>query len=940
MKIKLLIILILTINSLSSRAQMFPDDQYPPRLKFRQINTVNFQIIYPREMEVEAQRMANTLEHILPRVAKTLKKHPKKISVILQNQGIESNGFVQLAPRRSEFFTTPLQSSDYQDWLNSLAVHELRHVVQFDKLTGYLKRPFFEELALAIFGITLPPWFYEGDAVGIETAITEAGRGRLPSWDIQFRTNTLSDRNYSYTKNFMGSVKDVTPGYYQLGYFMTSKLRRDFGSHILDSLYERIRKRPFQPYSLSRSIRHFTGMTTSQLHDSTAAELKRLWQEQSEKINHKSYPVLNERKSRFPVDYLLPIAISKSEILVLKQGREMTAELTLIDTSGREERVVRIGYQKEPHFHSAAGKIVWDEIRFEGRFHKRSYNVINLLDLRSGKRRQLTHKTRLFSPTLSPDGKIIAAIAISYTNQISLVELDAETGKELKRYASPANAFLQTPSFNETGSKIIMSAVTSAGSTLVELNRKDQTFTHLLSWQRQQIARPIYAGEKIIFKAHYNGIDNLYFLTSGTTEPRQMTFVKFGAFNPSFNPFTGKVLFNSYQQKGFDVCATTVDSTGNDLEQESFIDYAAPLVNQEGAGNVFENIPNRHFSSGKYRDIKNLFYFHSASIAVEDNAYFNDYNVSLALKSNNKLNTLDFSAGYEYNNALRGSEYFASLSYKKYMPVVRLSYHNQPRLLYQRTQTPGGVTLTPITWRENITEANASIPLAINRFNNVYNLSVGIGTSYTSRYSVVNRPRTFIDQLEFPVRYTLNLSRNSTRSAMDLAPRFGQNLNLSYRHFPLDENFSGHLFTLRSRAYFPGFFKNHSFQAAFNYQSNSGTYSASTDIPHIRGYSYLRPTADLRNNLLFDYRLPLFYPDWELSTLAFIKRIRGGVFADYENVGRGSRAIPRTFGLNVQADMNLLRFYLPNFAIGGTLIFNSDKSSENPIFDFSFSYSF
>ncbi|HEY0668437.1 MAG TPA: hypothetical protein VGD22_09700, partial [Sphingobacteriaceae bacterium] len=148
--------------------------------------------------------MANTLDLLIVKASKSLGKQPRKISIILQNQSTSSNGFVQLAPRRSEFFTTPPQEFDYQDWLNSLAIHELRHVVQFDKLTGHLRRPFLEGLGLAIFGVTLPPWFYEGDAVGIETALTKAGRGRLPSWPLFFRTNTLSGKKYSYSKNFLG----------------------------------------------------------------------------------------------------------------------------------------------------------------------------------------------------------------------------------------------------------------------------------------------------------------------------------------------------------------------------------------------------------------------------------------------------------------------------------------------------------------------------------------------------------------------------------------------------------------------------------------------------------------------------------------------------------------------------------------------------------------
>src|SRR5690606_17457604 len=138
--------------------------------------TPDFQLIFPTPFENEAQQLAHRLQQIRHQVGETMGKAPRKISIILQNQTVESNGFVQLAPRRSELLTTPPQENDFQDWLNQLAIHELRHVVQIDKLTGNLRAPFFEQLAFAIYGITLPAWFFEGDAVVTETVLSPRDR--------------------------------------------------------------------------------------------------------------------------------------------------------------------------------------------------------------------------------------------------------------------------------------------------------------------------------------------------------------------------------------------------------------------------------------------------------------------------------------------------------------------------------------------------------------------------------------------------------------------------------------------------------------------------------------------------------------------------------------------------------------------------------------------
>src|SRR6476620_920687 len=140
---KLLISVFITFILITSspwvNAQIFDSEQNRPGIKWMQINTPNFQILYPSEFKNEAMRVANTVEHVIKSVSKSMGKNPRKITIILQSQGVVSNGFVQLAPRRSEFFTVPPQNFDMQDWLNSLAIHELRHVVQFDKLTGNLK---------------------------------------------------------------------------------------------------------------------------------------------------------------------------------------------------------------------------------------------------------------------------------------------------------------------------------------------------------------------------------------------------------------------------------------------------------------------------------------------------------------------------------------------------------------------------------------------------------------------------------------------------------------------------------------------------------------------------------------------------------------------------------------------------------------------------------
>ncbi len=923
-------------------AQIFDDYQNPPSVKWREIQTPEFQVIFPSEFEDEAQRLTFVLESILSKVSKSIGKKPRKISIILQNRDVVSNGFVQLAPRRSEFATTPPQQMDYQDWLNSLAIHELRHVVQFDKISGYLKAPFFEQLALAIFGITLPPWFYEGDAVGIETLLSTAGRGRLPSWEIPFRTNTLRSKKNSYQKDYLGSLKDITPGYYQLGYFMTTKLRRDYGEDALEKLMTRIAKNPIRPYNFSNSLKRMTGFNTQQWHQKTVEELDSLWQDQLAKTKPLTYSFFPEEQEGI-VDFLLPKSLPNGDVLALQRSNHSVPKIVLITKSETIEEVVKTGIQTEPHFSYGGNKITWDELRYDKRYLKQRFHIINLYDLANKKYKQLTFKTRLFSPALSADGQHIAAIEIGLDNRPALLVLNSNTGKEEKRISLPAHFNVQTPSFDETGTKVITTVTQQQGSNLLEIDLQSEATRLLLDWQKQQLERPIYTPRGILFKAHYNGIDNLYLLTHQDGPIRQLTNIEFGAANPSFDEATGTIYFNNYQLNGYLISQLNFDKTLDrpiTLSQDYFINYFKPLSRQESLTDTSTFIPTKTFTSRPYKELNHLFNFHSISPVGDDISSIDNFNLGLQLMSDNLTNTFSTRIGFNYDQNTSGTDYYVSASLKRWFPKFTLEYRNRAQLSSIRLQSNPNQRI-PLRWREHYTELKTTIPLTFNRLNTVYNTGISLGTSYTWRYNInlenISLPN--FSEVRFPLLLQYYFNRNSRQSLLDLAPKWGQNVSFIYRSLAFDRRLSGDLFSMRSTLYFPGIVNNHSFQLRFNFQERSADYRLTNDIPMVSGYDQLTPSS-VNNTLFLDYRFPLAYPDWDLGPLAFIKRFKAGLFADFENFSQNDRFSPRTFGIEFRADMNVLRFYLPNFDAGIRAIYVNEPGPKKIVFTYGVSYSY
>lgn len=929
--------IISSINSHKVYGQLFDNDQNPPSIKWRQINTGDFQLIYHEDMESEAQRLSNTLTKIIERASHTYKKEPRKISIILQSGHLLSNGFVQLAPRRSEFISTPPQQNDFQDWLDGLAIHEMRHVVQFDNMVGYARAPILEQLGLAIFGIVLPPWFYEGDAVLHETLMSHAGRGRLPSWEMTFRTNTLSKLNYSYQKDLFGSFKDITPDYYALGYLMTTKMNRDYGEDMVAGLVAQASRNPIRPYSLSQSLKKQTGYTTGKWHAATRQELDSLWTAQLMLSNAMAYAHLPTSTPRDVGNYLFPQSDGKGNTISLLTSYHSVPTIVITDSTGSSKTITIPGQQSTPHFALGGHLLVWHEFRYDMRYHKRNYQVIMTYDLTKKRHKQLTRKTRLFSPAVNREGTLIAAVEIDDSNASSLILMDAETGREVRRIAAPEGAMLATPAFHYSENKIVALARSKQGTNLITFDLDLGRQLVMLPWQRQEMERPIYTPEGIVFKAHYAGIDNIFLLQEGNPDPLQLTFAPFGAFNPSYDPDRQELLFNDYQPKGHLMVKVKLKEALKGAKtpgQDRFIDYSKPL-RLSGAGPLaLDSIPRTTFDSKPYRDLSHLFNFHSVSPVGDDFSDVGNINPGLQLMSDNLLNSLTTRMGFEYDPNISRSNYFITTSFQRYYPRINLGYNNRALL----SSAMAGNERVPLRWREHRVTLSTSVPFRFNRLNTIYNSAFVLGATFVRRYKYSLNVNDN-NQTQFPLLFQYYINRNSRRSIRDLAPKWGQNINLVYRDLSLQKGRSGNYFSARSTFYFPGVANNHSFQVRFNYQHGSGGLSNYNEIPLVSGYDQLSASRVI-NTLLADYRFPLFYPDWSVGKLAYIKRFRAGFFSDFENFGRNNSYTPRTFGLELRADMNLLRFYLPNFELGARAIYVNEANARPLVFTYGLSYSY
>lgn len=920
------IFLFTTENAFS---QVLEIGQNPPSINWKTINTENFEIIFPETFEKKAQETANALEKIYLYGGSTLQSSPDKFTIILQNQPAIANGFVMLAPRRSEFFVLPPESQDASDWVQTLALHEFRHMVQMDKtkqgFTKIVSKVFGEEATIGLFGITLPPWFYEGDATVIESALSNAGRGRKPDWDILFKAQIVEDGPFNYQKASFGSYKDQISDHYRLGYHIVQFGRKVYSEDLWSNVMDRTAQKPYLPFAFSNALKKETGFKSHKFYEAAMGAQRVQWQQELE-VSNATY------SEHFPVDsakaftnYNKLIPTESNQVMAIKSGIDQIPEIVLISGNGREDKLMNLPYQtNEADFHYSAGSLVWNEVRFDPRWQYRTYSVLMRENLITGQKDQLTKKSKIASPSLSPKADKIVYVNTNEDHTFNLQVVDAYSGDSIISFSNPENYYFQDPIFTDD-STIFTVISNSKGKGIVAYTLGDENPKTILNPIALNIENLFVADGWVYFHSNQNRVSQIFGYNIRNQKVVQLTNSPYGAIEPSVSNDGLTLYYSEFTTKGYKPAfKPLIPEDGvvqTQLEQHTSTDLKI-IVKQEKAGNILSFIPETKFEVEKYNELKNLFYFHSVTpySGNADPTNIQSVGLGLQLKTNNKLSTVGGNLYYVFNPEFFTHTAGGEISYKGFFPILSLSAENKEG--FTLNNSPAGLALPGkdrkiATWRESTGMATVTVPL--NFTSGVWSRLLNLSTSvrYTERYNLENisNPENFSRIIPPFVQMGASGGSNMRTGKRDLRPRFGQNFSFYYGEIPLSERFSGRAYGVNTLLFFPGLFKHHSLLISPNYQSTTGVFAGFNIINQPRGI--VLPTDAQYYSLLTGYEFPIFYPDIALGRIAYIKRVKGGLFLDaaatnYTDLGNEIV----TSGFDIKVDMHLLQFFLPEVELG------------------------
>lgn len=950
MRIITFLLLLFSTGSLLAQIPANTIGANPFGLKWQQINTDKVQVIFPEGNDLRAQRVANVAHYLWDNNNESIGDRMNKITILLQNQTVVPNGFVTVGPYRSEFYVTPPPFNIATDWLDNLAIHEYQHVKQFGNsrrgLTQ-LARTVFGSWAWGGFAATaLPRWFFEGDAVAQETALTLSGRGRLPAFTMEQRALVLDGIDYGYEKAAAGSLQDFVPNWYSLGYYMVAYGRTKYGRELWKGVEtDAVRyKGLFFPFS--RSLKKRTGLSAGRLYQAMRQDLDEKWKKPLTDTERRALGTgmaVNQQPKSTVTHYTNPRWLDNEYLVVEKRGYKDLPMYYRLSPEGIEQKLTHAGVllsAPESTLSEGNGRLVWAEYGFDLRRAYQTYSVIRTFDISTNIKKQLTSQSKYFSPAITAKGDRIVAVEVTPNGACHLVVLDPAGGEVIQQVPNPEGLFLQFPRWTEDASAIIVIGQQNERQALYRVDPTSGRVQPITPTTSHQLSHPEVSGDRIFFSAAYSGINQVYTVALAGGPIRQVTRDPVGAFQPAVSPNGQQLAYSAFRTEGFDVLRETLDEdTWTEVNVNTpakLPTYAEELARQEG-GTIIDAVPNEQFPVKKFSKLSGLVNFHSWLPQLDPPE------VGASILSDNKFGTLSMDAGAYYNLNENEWTYNANLRYAELFPIFTLGYAYQnraARLINYRPENDSIVRFASYVeeWTESKLTAGMEIPLNFSKGNAVHRLDlianfdrfhvnpmgnvddpelafdtlINVGANNAQRFTdLYLEPLNETDLNAIDLRVRWRLFRRQAQQ--HLAPKWGIVTDTRYRSTIGNDLFSGYNFVTRGDIFLPALSRNHAFYLNAGYQKldRLDNYRFSNFFVYPRGYGAIG--ADEVVRLSANYALPLAYPDLPIGPFAFVKRIKLNGFFDYGQLNFDDSI--SSVGAELRFDVRFLRLLEVDFGV-------------------------
>ena len=479
----LLIFIFISLQCVNANAQFSLTGSDPAAVRWRQMETENFIMIFPKGEDSLARVYGTELEQARLRIAGSSdyligQSYKGKMPVVLHSRYVLPNASVTWAPKRMDIFTVnDPYAPTAMPWVRNLAIHEGRHAAQMqfgaDRGNKVLHWFFGEMAAGAFAGIYPGPAFLEGDAVVAETALSRSGRGRQAEF-LEYMMPAFDCGDWrDYYRWFYGSNKLYTPDYYRVGYMFIAGTRVFFNDPLFTQKYfdRVVRKGGF--FNLQKTVKSASGKSFNESFRTIEENFQQLWNIEAA-VREPFMPSRQiSRRPRMHSEYNGSVLGGDSRIYSLKSGMATPNCLVRLDPNGKEKRIRSFAsYTSDLFLDSEGQRIFWSESVSGRRWTLGGSSRIRYVDLsKPGKIQNLTKKGRYFNPAPSEDGKVIAATEYPYAGGSRIVLLDAADGSVRESFTAPDS--IQFTESAWIGDRLLAAGLSDNGMGIYEVTGPD-----------------------------------------------------------------------------------------------------------------------------------------------------------------------------------------------------------------------------------------------------------------------------------------------------------------------------------------------------------------------------------------------------------------------------------------------------------------------------------
>ncbi len=844
---------------------------FPAYFRWKQVNTDTATVIFTGEISGYAERIAGLIHRMAADTSFSLGPAQKKIDILLHNQSTTANGYVALGPFRSEFFMVPVSSIfDFGNlsWQENLAIHEYRHVQQYNNFNNGLTKVFSfllgeqgQDLANAI---TIPNWFFEGDAVFAETVYSNQGRGRLPYFLSGYKSLWAEGKDYSWMKLRNGSLKHYVPNHYQLGYLLTNYGYEKYGNDFWQKVTRDASSFKGLFYPFQKAVKKYSGQNFTSF--------------RKDALSHYKIQVNKEesfQENSTVTSYYHPQYISDDSIIYLKTAFDRLPAF-YIRTNKGEKKISLRNISSEEWFSYRAGKVAYTAFSRHARWGLINYNDIVMLDLSTGKEKRLTKKKRYYTPDISPSSNSIIAVEMNDSLHTNLHLLDIHSGAAVELVKGNNEMFFIQPRFvNEE--KIVMGVRNGRSEIalrLYDLNSKK--WEDIVPFSNYTTGLPFVKDEKIFFVSGLSGNDEIYEYDMNSGKIFRLTQTQTGNYYPAV--YNNKITWSHFTANGLALKQSALDEMKRvEVGPSSWRSKQEKTMFDPGFEKSLLSAQPVRFPVKRYSRGTGLFNFHSWRPDYADPEFM------LRFFSDNILNTFSNELFYRFNQNETSHSVGWNAAYGGLYPVITTGIE----YIANRSFDFGAQNLDL-----NQFEARAGIQIPLNFTKGNFYRNINFGSNYV--FSRV-MPTGFYKDSFFAYNTTyfhhfLNWSQYLPTAVQHIYPKFGWNTSIHHRHLASGEGYQS---LANAIVYLPSF-GNHSLVVNGMFQqTDTNNVVFSNRFAMSRGFEdyYLSRMWKVAAN----YHLPLIYPDWGFANIAYLLRVRANVFFDISRAYSNNKLFTRDF---------------------------------------------